>query len=79
MKQGLRLALIRTPEDGETVPLEKLFADVSASLQAEPTKAALLIQSTRTTAPDGLTNAEFAGWIVVANTILNLDEFLTRN
>ena len=41
--------------------------------------ALALIKLTHTTTPDGITDAEFASWIVVANTILNLDEFLTRN
>jgi hypothetical protein len=47
--------------------------------EANPGDAATLIQTTRATAPDGSHVAEFASWIVVANIILNLDEFLTRN
>jgi mono/diheme cytochrome c family protein len=76
---GLRLALIRPLREGETRPLERLQQDAHQSLDADPEKAKSLIQSTRTSTPEGMSDAEFASWIVVANTILNLDEFLTRN
>lgn len=79
VNRGLRLALIRPVLEGETLPLTRLLADVRESLESEPARAASLIQSTRTTAPEAISDAEFAGRIVVANTILNLDEFLTRN
>ena len=78
-EHGLRLALIRPVRDGESLPLTALQKDVQKSFEAKSQGALSLIQSTRTTTPDGMTNAEFASWIVVANTILNLDEFLTRN
>ncbi len=77
--QGLRLALIRPVRDGESIPLLALQQDVQKSYEVKSQDATSLIKSTRTTTPDGMTDAEFASWIVVANTILNLDEFLTRN
>lgn len=76
---GLRQALIRPLRDGESSPLELLQRDAAAALLAAPMKAKSLIETTRTMPPDGVTDPEFAGWIVVANTILNLDELLTRN
>ncbi|MBC7967709.1 MAG: PSD1 domain-containing protein [Fuerstia sp.] len=76
---GLRRALIRPVLEGESVPLTALQQDVQKSYSANSQGASSLIKSTRTTTPDGMTDAEFASWIVVANTILNLDEFLTRN
>ena len=76
---GLRLALIRPVRDGELIPLLALQQDVQKSYAVKSQDAISLIQSSRTTTPDGMSDAEFAGWIVVANTILNLDEFLTRN
>ncbi len=76
---GLRLALIRPVRDGESLPLTALQQDVQKSYAANSQGALSLIKSTRTTTPGSMTDAEFAGWIVVANTILNLDEFLTQN
>jgi hypothetical protein len=76
---GLRLALIRPLRDGETRPLIALQQDVQTAFGDDAKSPAELILSTRATKPDGMTDAEFASWIVVANTILNLDEFLTKN
>ena len=78
-EHGLRLALIRRVQDGESLPLTALQQDVQKSFVANSPAALSLIKSTRTATPAGMTDAEFAAWIVVANTILNLDEFLTRN
>lgn len=76
---GLRLALIRPLRDGEIAPLIRLQADVEKSYEASVDQARAMISSTRATVPAGMSDGEFASWIVVANTILNLDEFLTRN
>lgn len=76
---GLRLALIRPLRDGETRPLIALQQDVLAAFDVDAKSAAELILTTRATKPEVMTDAEFASWIVVANTILNLDEFLTKN
>lgn len=76
---GLRQALIRPVRDGETLPLTALQQDIQKLYSANSLGALSLIKSTRATPPDGMTDAEFASWIVVANTILNLDEFLTQN
>ena len=61
------------------MPLTTLQGDIKTSYSANSQWALALIKLTRTTTLDGLKDAEFASWIVVANTILNLDEFLTRN
>jgi hypothetical protein len=76
---GLRLALIRPLRAGEAQPLSRLQLEACETLQSDRERAISLIQSTRATKPDDVSEAEFASWIVVANTILNLDEFLTRN
>lgn len=76
---GLRLALIRPLRDGETRPLIALQQDVQTAFGDDAKSPAEFIVSTRATRPDDMTDAEFASWIVVANTILNLDEFLTKN
>jgi hypothetical protein len=76
---GLRLALIRPVQSSESAPLRRLQKDSEAAFRASPEKAAALIKTTRAAVPDGIATEEFASWIVVANTILNLDEYLTRN
>jgi hypothetical protein len=76
---GLRRALIRPIRTDETGPLVRLQQDAQQSLAGDPEKAQSLIQSTRCNVPMGIGQDEAGSWIVVANTILNLDEFLTRN
>lgn len=78
-ERGLRLALIRPVTRADTEPLIRLHADVQAEFQHAPDKAAELIRTTRAKLPKDVAAADFAAWIVAANAILNLDEFLTRN
>jgi hypothetical protein len=77
--RGLRLVVIRPVQSDEIQPLLRLHADVTRSFMTTPENAVSLIQSTRAQKPGGVSDAEFGAWIVVANTLLNLDEFLTRN
>ncbi|MFN0085283.1 MAG: PSD1 and planctomycete cytochrome C domain-containing protein [Blastocatellia bacterium] len=77
--RGLRLALIRPPRDGETAPLIALQNEARRAFEAAPEKADALLKAARATAPAGIGGPAFAAWIVTANAILNLDEFLTRN
>lgn len=79
IERGLRWALIRPLRDGETEPLERLRRDALEEFHANPARGADLVKASRATPPEGVAEADFAAWIVVANTILNLDEFLTRN
>lgn len=76
--RGLRLALARPLRDGEAAPLVRLQRDAQAAFEAAPEKAEAIIKSSRGTAAS-MKPTEFAAWIVTANAILNLDEFLTRN
>lgn len=77
--RGLRLALIRPLRAGETASLPALQKEAEKSFAAAPANADALLKSARVTAPAGVGKAAFAAWIVTANAILNLDEFLTRN
>ena len=76
---GLRRALIRPLHKGEVLPLINLHQDASQEYSALDEEASTLIKSAGTKTPEGMSNADYAAWIVVANTILNLDEFLTKN
>jgi mono/diheme cytochrome c family protein len=77
--RGIRLTLTRPARPEEIEPLRRLQQDVAAELRSDPARAGQLIAVTRTTPPAGVEAADYAGWIVVANTLLNLDEFLTRH
>ncbi|MEK6262854.1 MAG: PSD1 and planctomycete cytochrome C domain-containing protein [Planctomycetota bacterium] len=76
--RGLHLALARPLREGEATPLVRLQRDAQAAFEAAPDKADAIIKSSRGNAAS-MKPAEFAAWIVTANAILNLDEFLTRN
>jgi hypothetical protein len=77
--QGMQIALCRPVKAEEAKPLLVLFADAKADFAKHPQNATDLIQTTRAKLPPGVSPADFAAWIVTANAILNLDEFLTRN
>jgi mono/diheme cytochrome c family protein len=77
--RGLRLALIRPLRRGETAPLLRLQREAQRGFDAAPERADALLRSSRANAPVGVSKSEFAAWIVTANAILNLDEFLSRN
>ena len=75
---GLRLAVIRGPRPEEAAPLVTLYQDTVRSFRSSPEKAADLLRMTQARPVEGVDNPSLAAWIVVANTILNLDEVLTR-
>lgn len=77
--RGLRLALIRPLRPGEAAPLIALQRDTQKSFEAAPEKADALLKSARANVPTGISKPAFAAWLVTANAILNLDEFLSRN
>ncbi len=79
LARGIRLALIRPLRTGETLPLLYLQQAARKEFEAAPEKADALLKSARANVPEGISKIEFAMWVVTANAILNLDEFLTRN
>lgn len=79
LARGIRLALIRPLRTGETMPLLYLQIEARKEFEAAPEKADALLKSARVIVPEGISKIEFAMWVVTANAILNLDEFLTRN
>ena len=79
VSHGLRLALIRKPTEAEIAPIVSLYRDTLKHFASSPDKAAALVRATRAESMAGSDPASFAAWIVVANTILNLDEVLMRH
>jgi hypothetical protein len=76
--RAMRLAISRTPDAREIRVLERLLAEETRRFRAAPARAAALIEAARASVPEALDAASFAARIVVANVILNLDEFLNR-
>ena len=75
---GLRLAVIRDLNPAEASPLVRLFEDTLRSFRSSPDKATNLLKMARAIPVPGVDEPTLAAWTVVANTILNLDEVLTR-
>ncbi|KAK0038751.1 DUF1549 domain-containing protein [Biomphalaria pfeifferi] len=76
---GLRLSLIRPITDNDAQPLLNLLNDAIKAYEADPKQAEQLIASARGTCPPNMPPHEYAAWIIASSTILNLDEFLSRN
>ncbi len=65
-----------TPTLEELADLAELYAGELALAEADPPGAATLVGGEPQ--PEGARSAELAAWIVVGRTLLNLDEFITR-
>lgn len=59
----------RSPSDAEQKELLTLLGDLNASYEADPAAAKALVESE---------NASLAAWTVLVNTLLNLDEVITK-
>ncbi len=79
MAGGLRMALIRPVRPAETAPLLRLRQEAESEFASDPARTDSFLASGRALVPAGMSRAAFAGWMVAASAILNLDEFLTRN
>ena len=66
------------PSPEELDVLQRLLAQETNRYQTRTQAADELLKAARVTVPEGLEPAEIAARIVVANVILNLDEFLVR-
>jgi len=72
---GFRLATARAPTDDELSKLDALFAKEKNRYAADPQAASAVVGKLM---PSGATPADAAAWVVVASTILNLDEIINR-
>ena len=75
---GLKAALCRPVQADEIEVLEKLYQKAIAIFKSEPEAAKKMATEPLGALPEGLDMAQMAAWTVVANAILNLDEFLMR-
>lgn len=73
---AFRLCLGRDPDRAEVVSLSNFYASQRKQFEADEDSAGLVIGAP--SGPDGETTAERAAWVMIARTLLNMDEFITR-
>src|SRR6185312_12099563 len=73
--RAFRLCLARSPEPAELACLGRLFEEMRTLCRTNPREAARLAGKG---VPGGGDAAEAAAWVALARTLLNLDEFVTR-
>jgi hypothetical protein len=78
LKRAFRLVLAREPSDAEHGVLQRLLNEERETFAADSTAAASLIEVGDSMTPADLDAVELAAWTVVASTLLNLDEAITR-
>jgi hypothetical protein len=72
IRYAFRLCLSREPTDSERSRLERLFGELRIECRNKPREAGRLAGTKDDASP------ELAGWVALARTMLNLDEFVTR-
>jgi hypothetical protein len=75
IRHGFRLCLGREPSVQELDRLQRLFAELLSMCKAKPEEAVKLAGKQP---PAGVDAAEAAAWVALSRTLLNLDEFVTR-
>lgn len=75
IERAYQLGLSRSPDSEESAMLLRLFHEARDAFRSDP-KAALAFAGSEPL--PGIEPADLAAWTVVARTILNLDEFVTR-
>jgi hypothetical protein len=73
--RAFRHCLGREPSDAERDRLLRLLADFRELASADADAAAKLLGPHK---PEGIAPAEAAAWVALSRTLLNLDEFVTR-
>lgn len=71
-------ATSRVPDDSEIDMLQDLYLEVLAGYQEEPKRAGELLQTGEYSVDKNLDTSELAARTVIASTILNLDETITK-
>jgi Protein of unknown function (DUF1553)/Protein of unknown function (DUF1549)/Planctomycete cytochrome C len=78
LEHALTRALIRPVAADEVAVLKRLWDKAHSAAKDRPEEALKLATEPLGALPEGSDVAELAAWTVVANSILNLDEFLMR-
>ena len=75
---AMRLCVSREPTSAERAALEELYERRYAAFRADAAAADALAQQFASLWPAEADRAQWAAWTLVANTLLNLDETMTR-
>ncbi len=75
-KHAFALCLGRTPDADEMAVVAKLFAEQKTLAEKNSEAAEKVIGSTER--PKDVTATELAAWVVVGRTLMNLDEYITK-
>ena len=78
LRYGFRLATSRYPTKKETQVLQTIFDNASTKYLNSPDAATKLLSVGEVKRDESFPPNEHAAWTIVASTILNLDETLTR-
>ena len=80
LQQAFRLCVARSPSEEDLSILQRLLNDQRKSLQAVPSDAVKLADAGREASSNQSAEniRERAAWVCVANTLLNLDETITK-
>jgi len=74
-----RICTARQPESGELAELLALYEDGIRIYQDDPDAARQLLAIGESEPDQSLDPIQSAAWMIVANTLLNMDEVLTKN
>lgn len=75
---GYRLCLARKPRADESDVLTKLFTDFRSKFNVDPKAADQLLSIGRSPREPSIDPVELAAWTMIASTLLNLDETITK-
>jgi hypothetical protein len=75
VRRAVRLCVGREPTPAESERLGRLFMEFRELARSQPEEAAKLVGAD---GPAGVDPADAAAWVGLARTLLNLDEFVTR-
>jgi hypothetical protein len=75
IRHAFRVCLAREPDSRELSVLERLYGELLAEAKAKPEGA---VKLAGTPSAGTVDVAETAAWVALARTLLNLDEFVTR-
>ncbi|MDA1049762.1 MAG: PSD1 and planctomycete cytochrome C domain-containing protein [Planctomycetota bacterium] len=75
---GFRAATARRPDEAEAWVLLDIYDSVLSSYKNDPGAATALVSVGESKRDESLDVAELAAWTIVANSILNLDETVTK-
>jgi len=79
LRHGFRLVTGREPSAEEAAILEENLGRQRARYQNDPEAARALMRVGESPAPEDIPATDLAAYTLVANLLLNLDEFLTKN